>query len=920
MIVGEFLADGTYFVWGNSSTTGAILDVSGATPTLVRVLSAPDASVVGADVAVNPIDGKLYTVRATGTHELTIDPVTGVVTAGPALTPPVATAGGQWFLPDGTLMAYANVAGGPQAIFAIDIPAGRVTRLGDAPQASNVDAASCAYGLALTKDVAPRTVVAGDELVYTYTATSRALWAGTLDFVDVLPPGMTYVDGGVTVEPLTFGVPSAYAGADTLRVSGTLLRGETVRITARVRVTPDHACDVDVANQAQGTLSVVGLPPVMVDSDDPTTVDPADATVARVTCSADLELAKVADRGVAHPDAPLAYRLTVRNLGASTARDVVVTDTLPSQLTVVAAPAGCTVAGQVVTCAVATLAPGAAHAFELGTRVAPAATGTIVNDAAVTSRTPDPNVPNNRARVPVPVEELADLSIVKEADEAAAVPGERLTYRIVVRNAGPSAARDVRVTDELPAGLSVVATDRACAAAGRTVTCEAGTLAAGASATYRIVTRVASSVDAAIVNVAEVTSRTRDPDPSDNRSRSRVPLDPIADLAIEKVPSVDRVLVGQQLFYTLIVRNHGPSDATGVTVTDVAGGGLALLSARASGGSCQIAGQAVTCRLGRLAAGGSAQVLVSARADRAGELTNDAAVEGDQRDPRRPNNRVTTRVPATEPPAPPTPPTPEAPPTPALPEPADLTIAKTASRGELLGRGAIRYVVRVVNRGPATATGVRVVDTPSLPIRVGSLRVSQGRCAVRRGVVRCELGTLAPAAQATITFVARPQAPGTLRNSASVTGEAPDPNPADNIDGALTRVRGLLRIRKAADRGRVRAGAQVRYRITVTNASGFALRRVRVCDRLPAGMAAVGARPRGALAGGQRCWTVARLGAGRSRTFHVTARVLRGASGRLVNRASATAPGARAVAGRVARDRAPLQVVAGRVRAGGVTG
>ena len=306
--------------------------------------------------------------------------------------------------------------------------------------------------------------------------------------------------------------------------------------------------------------------------------------------------------------------------------------------------------------------------------------------------------------------------------------------------------------------------------------------------------------------------------------------------------------------------------------------------------------------------------------ERAGELTNDAAVEGDQRDPRRPNNRVTTRVPAMEPPAPPTPPTPEAPPTPALPEPADLTIAKTASRGELLGRGAIRYVVRVVNRGPATATGVRVVDTPSLPIRVGSLRVSQGRCAVRRGVVRCELGTLAPAAQATITFVARPQAPGTLRNSASVTGEAPDPNPADNIDGALTRVRGLLRIRKAADRGRVRAGAQVRYRITVTNASGFALRRVRVCDRLPAGMAAVGARPRGALAGGQRCWTVARLGAGRSRTFHVTARVLRGASGRLVNRASATAPGARAVAGRGARDRAPLQVVAGRVRAGGVTG
>lgn len=917
MIVGEFLADGTYFVWGNSSTTGAILDVSGATPTLVRVLSAPDASVVGADVAVNPIDGKLYTVRATGTHELTIDPVTGVVTAGPALTPPVATAGGQWFLPDGTLMAYANVAGGPQAIFAIDIPAGRVTRLGDAPRASNVDAASCAYGLALTKDVAPRTVVAGDELVYTYTATSRALWAGTLDFVDVLPPGMTYVDGGVTVEPLTFGVPSAYAGADTLRVSGTLLRGETVRITARVRVTPDHACDVDVANQAQGTLSVVGLPPVMVDSDDPTTVDPADATVARVTCSADLELAKVADRGVAHPDAPLAYRLTVRNLGASTARDVVVTDTLPSQLTVVAAPAGCTVAGQVVTCAVATLAPGAAHAFELSTRVAPAATGTIVNDAAVTSRTPDPNLPNNRVRVPTPVEELADLSIVKHAEPAAAVPGERLTYRLVVSNAGPSTARDVRVTDRLPAGLRLVSADRACRTVGRTVTCEAGALTAGATVTYRIVVRVASSVDAAIVNTAEVTSSTRDPDPSNNRSTKRVPLNPVADLAIEKVPSVDRVLVGQQLFYTLIVRNLGPSDATGVTVTDTAGGGLTLLSARASSGSCAIAGATVTCRIGRLASGGSAQVLVAARADQAGELANDAEVEGDQRDPRRPNNRVTTRVPALVPPAPPVPPA--TPSTPVLPEPADLTVVKSASRTAVLGRGAIRYTIRVVNRGPGTATGVRVVDTPSLPIRVGSVRTSQGRCG-RAVPLRCELGTLAPGARAAITFVARPQAPGSLRNSASVTGEVPDPNPGDNLDGATTSVRGLLKVRKTADNKRVRAGAKLGYRITVTNASGFALRRVRVCDRLPAGLAPVGARPKGRVTGGQRCWTVARLGAGRSRTFRVTARVLRGASGRLVNRATASAPGARAARGRVARDRAPIQVIAGRIRSGGVTG
>jgi uncharacterized repeat protein (TIGR01451 family) len=186
--------------------------------------------------------------------------------------------------------------------------------------------------------------------------------------------------------------------------------------------------------------------------------------------------------------------------------------------------------------------------------------------------------------------------------------------------------------------------------------------------------------------------------------------------------------------------------------------------------------------------------------------------------------------------------------------------------------------------------------------------------------IRCDLGTLAVGARATIRVVAQPMAPGTLRNSASVTGDVPDPNTRNNIDGTTTKVQGLLKIDKVASTSRIRAGGSLTYKIRVTNASAFALRSVRVCDDLPSGLAFVSATPRARLSSGRYCWTLRTLGAGKSRTFTLRVRVLRGTSGRKVNVATATAPNARGARSRAAADSAPIQVIAGVVRSGGVTG
>lgn len=896
-IVGAVLHDGTYAIYSPAANEGAVYDVGGASARLIARLSGTADMPTVSDWAVNPVDGRLYGAVNRGVYEIVIDTGAGTVSPGAIATTAGRVGGGQWFLPDGTLMIYDNVSS-PTGVWSVNLQTGRLTQLGAAPVASNVDAASCAYGIEATKDVSPRTVDAGEEVVYTYRLVNRALSTGTVTFDDVLPAGMTYVPGGVQITPATF-TPNAYGDTDTLTFSGTLPARQDVTVTARVRVSPDHGCDVAVDNTATVTLAIPGLPAVTVDSDDPTTADPGDPTTLAVTCSADLAILKEALGGPALPGEQLAYRLTVSNAGPSTARSVVVTDTLPAALSVETAPADCTVTGAQVGCAVGALAPGATRTLEIVTRVAGDATGEIANTAAVTSPTPDPNPPNNTTTTNVPVEPLADLAIVKRALSDDVVPGRNLAYELKVVNLGPSTASGVVVTDPLPRGLSFVSASDGCTFADDTVTCTLDALAADGSVTFRVVTSVASSLTGPVVNTAEVTSDTRDPDPSNNTSRAQVPSGPQADLSIRKVPSVGSVTVGQQLFYTLIVRNDGPSDAVDVTVRDVAGAGLTPLAATASQGRCAIEGRTTSCTLGTIAAGGSAQVLVSTRADATGTLVNEATVRSRTDDPDPYDNRTRSEVPSN--PAP-------------LPPDADLAIVKTASRTLVSGRQLVRYTLRVTNHGAAAATGVKVVDTPGLPMRIRSIATSQGDCA-RRLPVACDLGTIAAGQTVTIRIVAQPRAAGVLRNTASVTGDQPDPNPGNNLSRTRGRVRGVLAVAKTADRRVVQAGGRIAYRIRVTNRSGFALRDVRVCDRLPAGLAYVNARPRGRLARGQRCWTIDRLAAGRTRTFRVAVRALAGTAGSKVNRVTARAPGARRATARRA-----VVVIAGGVRAGGVVG
>lgn len=165
--------------------------------------------------------------------------------------------------------------------------------------------------------------------------------------------------------------------------------------------------------------------------------------------------------------------------------------------------------------------------------------------------------------------------------------------------------------------------------------------------------------------------------------------------------------------------------------------------------------------------------------------------------------------------------------------------------------------------------------------------------------------------------VTTPTTPTTPTTSQPPTKLQPHTPPAAVAAGAQVRtVR--LSLRKAASASVVRAGRTVVYRLTVTNHGTTTATGVRVCDTLPDETTVVRRGAGRLVAGEQVCWTVRRLAPGRSATVRLTLRVDRdAAAGRLVNRARATAAGAKAAnASRAVRVRSAPAAVAG----GGVTG
>jgi uncharacterized repeat protein (TIGR01451 family) len=107
----------------------------------------------------------------------------------------------------------------------------------------------------------------------------------------------------------------------------------------------------------------------------------------------------------------------------------------------------------------------------------------------------------------------AELSLQKQADRTVRL-GDRLTYTINVRNAGPATATGVMITDKLPASVKFISASPDCRHTDGTVTCELDDLERNGRARLLITVQVTSPGE--IINTATVAANETDRHPNNN--------------------------------------------------------------------------------------------------------------------------------------------------------------------------------------------------------------------------------------------------------------------------------------------------------------------------------------------------------------------------------------------------------------------
>lgn len=365
------------------------------------------------------------------------------------------------------------------------------------------------------------------------------------------------------------------------------------------------------------------------------------------------------------------YKLTVQNNGTALAKNVVITDTIPSGLILLEQSLSNAQIGadNTITWAIGDLEAGTSRSVTFQVRVPKVNESTSwTNIASTDSDNTDPDTSNEVTietdpalpNVTIHKYESVDQTIRYDQEDPLAVKaGELVTYDLIVTNSGNADATNVTVTDKVEDGLEFVQAfnNGTYDSDTRTITWNVGTLPArGGTAIVSFQVRVpVVAEDTVWANIAQVRSDEEEPKDSNEVKIETI----IKNLEIEKSQAVNHgpltkdlqaVQANDIVTYAITVTNTSSQVIEQASLSDIVPEGLELiLSSIKEEGVYTPSSREITWTLGTLQPNESVQRTFSVRVPKVEQKTswkNIATVVYDEEEPKDSNEvEVGTELP-----------------------------------------------------------------------------------------------------------------------------------------------------------------------------------------------------------------------------------------------------------------------------------
>lgn len=384
--------------------------------------------------------------------------------------------------------------------------------------------------------------------------------------------------------------------------------------------------------------------------------------------------------------------------------------------------------------------------------------------------------------VDVTLHPVADLTVtLARTSLGDVVAGSPVTYTATLSNngspsavAGQDSAYGTRLTSQLPAalsGLTATTPGGTCTVTGTLLTCDVGVLAKGERRNVELTGPVSPDAPPTARSlVLEVRAGTvsRELVPGDDSASVTDDVTALADVGVTLTATPLPPVAGNDLTYTAVLTNRGPSTARTVTLRDPVPDGTSDPRASVPGGRCSVipAGlvtgppAVVECSVPDLAPGARATVTVVVRTapDRTDPVTNTVTASAATRDEAKADNTATLDSTSSG--------------------VADVRAVLTFPTGNVPLGGSTPYELTISNRGPSTAIDTKLAFTapPGLTMRLPTSPF----CTAAAG---CTIPKLAPGASVVLrgtAAVAATTVPGRATVTAVATSRTTDPVPADN--------------------------------------------------------------------------------------------------------------------------------------------